>query len=72
MAPEIVHAARSVVAAVPPAPVPKSGNPAEQAHKQAIARAVWSDLLWLMPQGRTVTVTVRDDTVAVELGPAEA
>ena len=72
MAPEIVHAARSAAAAVPPqSPYPDPGDP-DKVQKRAIARAVWTDLLWLMPQGRTVTVTVRDGTVAVELGPADA
>ena len=52
-----------------PGQAPDPGNPAEEARRQAIARAVWTDLLWLMPQGRTVTVTVRDGTVAVELDP---
>ena len=43
--------------------------PNEEAHKRAIADAVWTDLLWLMPPDRTVTVTVRGGKVAVELGP---
>ena len=64
MTPEIVDSAQSIAAAVPP--------PADEAQKRAIARAVWTDLLWLMPPDRTVTVTVRDGRVAVELGPAEA
>ena len=72
MTPELAHTARSAVPAVPPpAPDPDPGNPADEAQKRAIARAVWTDLLWLMPQDRTVTVTVRDGTVAVELGPIE-
>ena len=64
MTPEIVDSARSIIAAVP--------LPADEAQKRAIARAVWTELLWLMPRDRTVTVTVRDGRVAVELGPAEA
>ena len=56
------------------ASAPRSGvsalePPGDAAQKRAIADAVWTDLLWLMPPGRTVTVTVRDGTVAVELGP---
>ena len=43
--------------------------PSDEAQKRAIADAVWTDLLWLMPTGRTVTVTVRDGRVAVEIGP---
>ena len=43
--------------------------PADEAQKRAIAHAVWTDLLWLMPRGRTVTVTIRDGRVSVDLGP---
>ena len=46
-------------------------RPSDEAQKRAIADAVWTDLLWLMPTGRTVTVTVRDGRVAVEIGPPE-
>ena len=52
---------------VPSVPAPR--EPGDEAQKRAIADAVWTDLLWLMPTGRTVTVTVRDGRVAVELGP---
>ena len=52
-------------------PVPVPDDPGDEAQKRAIADAVWTDLLWLMPTGRTVTVTVRDGRVAVELGPPE-
>ena len=34
-----------------------------------IADAVWTDLLWLMPPDRTVTIAVDGGNVAVELGP---
>ena len=44
-------------------------TPTDEAQKRAIANAVWTDLLWLMPPDRTVTVTVRDGDVAVDLGP---
>ena len=50
---------------IPPAPE----GPGDEAQKRAIDHAVWTDLLWLMPPGRTVTVTVRDGDVAVDLGP---
>ena len=50
---------------------PAPAEPADEAQKRAIARAVWTDLLWLMPRGRTVTVMVRDGRVAVDLGPAD-
>ena len=49
--------------------VPVPDGPDDEAQKRAIANAVWTDLLWLMPPERTVTVTVRDGRVAVELGP---
>ena len=43
--------------------------PTDEAQKRAIADAVWTDLLWLMPPERTVTVTVARGRVAVDLGP---
>ena len=36
-----------------------------------IADAVWTDLLWLMPPDRTVTVTVHGGNVSVEFGPPD-
>ena len=51
--------------------VPVPDGPGDEAQKRVIADAIWTDLLWLMPTGRTVTVTVRDGRVAVELGPPE-
>ena len=47
-------------------------TPTDEAQERAIADAVWTDLLWLMPPDRTVTVTVQDGDVAVELGPPPA
>ena len=48
-------------------------QPGDEAQKHAIAKAVWTDLLWLMPHDRTVTIAVTGGVVAVELGPpAEA
>ena len=57
-------------------PRPRSGVAAsagsdDESRKRAIARAVWTDLLWLMPQDRTVTITVRDGSIAVQLGPPD-
>ena len=49
-------------AAVPP-------DPGDEAQKRAIAQAVWTEIHWLMPRDRTVTVTVEGDDIAVELGP---
>ena len=50
------------VAAPPP-------RPGDEAQKRAIANAVWTDLLWLIPIGRIVTITVTDGDVAGDLGP---
>ena len=58
------------VAATPVAAKP--ARPTDEAHRRAIANAVWTDLLWLMPPDRTVTITVDGGKVAVELGPAAA
>ena len=44
-------------------------TPTDETQKRAIADAVWTDLLWLIPPDRTVTVTVRGGRVAVDLGP---
>ena len=55
-------------AAVPAAPV----LPGDEAQKRAIAKAVWTELLWLMPPDRTVTIAVTGGDVAVELGPPAA
>ena len=44
-------------------------RPGDEAQKRAIADAVWTDLLWLMPPDRTVTIAVTGGDVAVELGP---
>ena len=62
-----------------PAAVPETATlavapprPGDEAHKRAIADAVWTDLLWLMPTGRTVTIAVTGGDVAVELGPPGA
>ena len=52
----------TMTAAIPQAP-------SDEAQKRAIADAVWTDLLWLMPPDRTVTVTVTQGRVAVDLGP---
>ena len=62
---DIPRAAPVPHTAAPSAPM----QPCDETQKRAIADAVWTDLLWLMPPERTVTVTVRDGRVAVELGP---
>ncbi|MCY4430179.1 MAG: hypothetical protein OXC11_07260, partial [Rhodospirillales bacterium] len=42
---------------------------ADEATRTAIARAVWQDIHWLMPKGRTVDIAVRGENVLVKLGP---
>ena len=62
-----------IPAAAPLAATPVAATPAgptDEAHKRAIADAVWTDLLWLMPPDRAVTITVNGGKVAVEPGPA--
>lgn len=54
---------------VPRTAAPAPAEPADETQKRAIANAVWTDLLWLMPPDRTVAVTVTQGRVAVELGP---
>ena len=51
--------------------LPGPEEPGDEAQKRAIADAVWTDLLWLMPPDRTVTLTVRNGRVSVELGPSD-
>ena len=41
----------------------------DEARRQSIANAVWREIIWLMPRGREVGITVRDRKVSVELGP---
>ena len=41
----------------------------DETQKRAIAKAVWTDVLWLLPPDRTVTIAVTGGDVAVELGP---
>ena len=52
--------------------VPAPDGPGDEAQKRAIATAVWTDLLWLMPPDRMVTIAVTGGDVAVELGPPGA
>ena len=58
---------------VHPDPRPDTGDAAPQSgdesHKRAIARAVWTEIHWLFPRDRRVTVAVDGDDVAVEFGP---
>ena len=51
---------------VHPEPRPDTGD---EACKRAIAQAVWTEIHWLFPRDRRVTVTVDGDDIAVVLGP---
>ena len=57
------------LAAIPATAAPTPQDPGDEAQKRAIAHAVWTDLLWLMPPERTVMIAVTGGNVAVELGP---
>ncbi len=41
----------------------------DDARKRAIARAVWTEIHWLMPADRTVRIAVDGDAIAVVFGP---
>ena len=63
MKPHPTSAAESAgPAAVPP-------DPGDEACKRAIADALWTEIHWLFPRDRRVTVTVDGDDIAVALGP---
>jgi len=57
-----------------PRPAP-AGIPAappectDEARKRAIARALWTEIHWLMPTDRAVTITVDGDDIRVAFGP---
>ena len=58
---------------VHPDPRPDAGDaaptPGDEARRRAIAQAVWTEIHWLFPRDRRVTVTVDGDDIAVALGP---
>ena len=41
----------------------------EEARQRTIADAVWREIFWLMPRGRTVTIVVHGGKVNVDIGP---
>ena len=45
------------------------GTAGDEARKRAIARALWTEIHWLMPTDRTVAIAVDGDDIAVEFGP---
>ena len=42
---------------------------ADEARKRAIAQALWTEIHWLMPADRAVTITVDGDDIRVAFGP---
>ena len=40
----------------------------DDAQRRAIAQAVWTEIHWLMPRDRTVTITVDGDDIDVAFG----
>ena len=42
---------------------------ADEARKRAIAQALRTEIHWLMPADRAVTITVDGDDIAVAFGP---
>ena len=56
---------RPAPAGIPAAP-PDRGD---EARKRAIARALWTEIHWLMPTDRAVTITVDGDDIGVAFGP---
>ena len=52
-------------AGIPAAPP----SPADEAKKRAIAQALWTEIHWLMPTDRAVTITVDGDAIRVAFGP---
>ena len=41
----------------------------DDAKKAAITRAVWTEIHWMMPKDRAVSITVDGDDVSVAFGP---
>jgi len=55
---------RPASAAIPAAP-PDCGD---EERKRAIAQALWTEIHWLMPTDRAVTITVDGDDIGVVFG----
>ena len=41
----------------------------DEARKRAIAQALWTEIHWLMPADRAVTIIVNGDDISVAFGP---
>ena len=63
---------RTATASEPAVTAKKPTSPADAAQKRAIAEALWTEVHWLMPTDRTVTITVEGDDVDVEFGQRNA
>ena len=51
-------------------PAPERSS--DDAKRRAIAQALWTEIHWLMPRDRTVTITVDGDDIDVAFGPPRA
>ena len=60
------HAPTASQAAPLAGAVTHTGN---EAQTRAIADALWTEIHWLFPRDRKVTVTVDGDDIAVKFGP---
>ena len=61
-----LHAdSRPTPAVVPSVPV----DPGDEARKRTIAQALWTEIHWLMPTDRAVTITIDGDDIGVAFGP---
>lgn len=52
-----------------PVPAAASPPPGDETRARAIARAVWTEIHWLMPARRKVTITVDGDAIGVDFAP---
>ena len=59
------NAEPAAIAAAPPCS-------ADEAKKRAIAQALWTEIHWLMPTDRAVTIIVNGDDISVAFGPPNA
>ena len=48
---------------------PARPGSSDEARKRAIAQALWTEIHWLMPTDRAVTITVDGDDIDVAFGP---
>ena len=53
------------------APPAQTSFAADEVQKALIAQAIWTDIHWLIPKERTVTVTVNGDRIDVQLNDTD-